>query len=419
MSDKIQAVHAHEILDSRGNPTVSVSVLLSDGKSAHASVPSGASTGIHEALELRDGDHHRYRGQGVTKAVRNVNTKIAASLRGMKVHNQRQIDETMIMLDGTVNKKKLGANAILGVSLACAHAAAKNKRMPLYAYLRWTYDLKYKNYKLPTPLMNVLNGGVHADNSLDMQEFMIIPHAFKSFTRKTQAGSEIFHALGDILHQKKLNTAVGNEGGYAPNMRRNEQALELVMQAIKKAGYKPGQEVSIGLDIAASEFYNEDKNRYELKTDRRKVNAADLIELVADWAKRYPLISVEDGLDQDAWEDWQIMTKLLGKKMMLVGDDLFVTQVDRLQRGIDQKAANAILIKLNQVGSLSETIDTILLAQQNKYKVVVSHRSGETCDTTIADLAVAVNAEYIKTGSLSRSERLAKYNRLLEIEEEL
>ncbi len=419
MSDKIQAVHAHEILDSRGNPTLSVSVLLSDGKSAHASVPSGASTGIHEALELRDGDHYRYRGQGVLKAVRNVNTKISKALRGMHVREQRQIDETMIMLDGTLNKKKLGANAILGVSLACAHAAAKNKRMPLYAYLRWTFDLKYKNYKLPTPLMNVLNGGVHADNSLDMQEFMIIPHAFKTFTRKAQAGSEIFHALGDILHQKKLNTAVGNEGGYAPNMRRNEQALELVVQAIKKAGYKPGKEVSIGLDIAASEFYNEGKKRYDLKTDRRKVNAADLIALVADWGKRYPITVVEDGLDQDAWEDWQIMTKLLGKKMILVGDDLFVTQVDRLQQGIDQKAANAILIKLNQVGSLSETIDTILLAQRNKYKVVVSHRSGETCDTTIADLAVAVNAEYIKTGSLSRSERLAKYNRLLEIEEEL
>jgi len=419
MSDKIQAVHAHEILDSRGNPTVSVSVLLADGKSAHASVPSGASTGIHEALELRDGDHHRYRGQGVTKAVKNVNTKISKALRGMHVREQRKIDDTMIMMDGTLNKKKLGANAILGVSLACAHAAAKNKRMPLYAYLRWTYDLKYKNYKLPTPLMNVLNGGVHADNSLDMQEFMIIPHAFKTFTRKAQAGSEIFHALGDILHAKKLNTAVGNEGGYAPNMRRNEQALELIMQAIKKAGYKPGKEISIGLDIAASEFYDERKKRYNLATDRRKVNAADLIALIADWGKRYPIITVEDGLDQDAWEDWKMMNKLLGKKMMLVGDDLFVTQVDRLQRGIDEKAANAILIKLNQVGSLSETIDTILRAQQNKYKVVVSHRSGETCDTTIADLAVAVNAEYIKTGSLSRSERLAKYNRLLEIEEEL
>lgn len=419
MSDKIQAVHAHEILDSRGNPTLSVSVLLADGKSAHASVPSGASTGIHEALELRDNDHHRYRGQGVLKATRNVNTKIAKALYGMHAREQRKIDETMIMLDGTLNKKKLGANAILGVSLACAHAAAKNKRMPLYSYLRWTFDLKYQNYKLPVPLMNVLNGGVHADNSLDMQEFMIIPHAFKSFSRKVQAGSEIFHALGDILHQKKLNTAVGNEGGYAPNMRRNEQALEFIMQAIKKAGYKPGKEVSIGLDIAASEFYNENKKRYDLKTDRCKVNAADLIALVADWGKRYPITVVEDGLNQDAWEDWQMMTKLLGKKMILVGDDLFVTQVDRLQQGIDQKVANAILIKLNQVGSLSETIDTILLAQRNKYKVVVSHRSGETCDTTISDLAVAVNAEHIKTGSLSRSERLAKYNRLLEIEEEL
>ncbi len=419
MSHTIETIHAHEILDSRGNPTLNVSVLLKNGKTGHASVPSGASTGIHEALELRDGDKKRYRGKGVLKAVRNVNTKIAKSLRGMSVHDQRAIDDRMLVLDGTLNKRRLGANAMLGVSLACARAAARDKKKPLYQYLRWAFDLRFPKYKMPTPLMNVFNGGAHADTNLDMQEFIIIPHGLKSMRRKVQAGAEIFHALGDVLHKAGLDTDVGNEGGYAPNVGKTEQALEYIMKAIKKAGYKPGKQVSLGLDVAAAEFYNEKKQRYELTTDRRKMSAEQLVDLYEDWAKKYPLISVEDGLDQDAWEDWQMMTKRLKKQMMLIGDDLFVTQVDRLQKGIDEKVGNAILIKLNQIGTLSETIDTILLAQANKYKIAVSHRSGETCDTFISDLAVAVNAEYIKTGSLSRSERLAKYNRLMEIEEEL
>ena len=419
MSSVIEYIHAHEILDSRGNPTVNVSVLLKNGKVGRASVPSGASTGTHEALELRDGDKKRYRGKGVLKAVRNVNNKIAKELVGMSVYRQREIDEKMIMLDGTMNKRKLGANAILGVSLACAHAGAKSKKMPLYEYLRWVYDLKYRGYKMPDPLMNVFNGGEHADNNLDMQEFIITPHGFKTFRRKVQTGSEIFHALGDILRKKKMSTAVGNEGGYAPDVGRTEQAIELIMKAIKDAGYKAGKEVSFGLDVAAAEFYRPKNNKYELKADKRTMTAAQLVKLYQTWMKKYPLLTIEDGLDQDAWEDWQMMTEKIGKKSILIGDDLFVTQTDRLQKGIEQKVANAILIKLNQVGSLSETIDTILLAQKNKYKIAVSHRSGETCDTTIADLAVAVNAEYIKTGSLSRSERLAKYNRLMEIEEEI
>ena len=419
MSSAIEHIHAHEILDSRGNPTLNVSVLLKNGKIGRASVPSGASTGTHEALELRDGDKKRYRGKGVLKAVRNVNTKIAKELRGMSVLHQREIDQKMIMLDGTLNKKKLGANAILGVSLACAHAGAKSKKMPLYEYIRWAYDLQYRNYQQPTPLMNVFNGGAHADTNLDMQEFIIIPHGIKTQHRRVQAGAEIFHALGDVLRKAGLDTDVGNEGGYAPDVGKTEQALEYIMKAIKKAGYTPGKQISLGLDVAASEFYNIKKNRYDLSTDRRKLSADGMTDLYEAWMKKYPLLSIEDGLDQDAWPDWQEQTKRIGKKVILIGDDLFVTQSERLQQGIDQKVANAILIKLNQVGSLSETIDTILLAQANKYKIAVSHRSGETCDTTIADLAVAVNAEYIKTGSLSRSERLAKYNRLMEIEEEL
>ncbi len=419
MSDKIEAIHAHEILDSRGNPTLAVSVMLANGKTGHASVPSGASTGVHEALELRDGDKKRYQGKGVLKAVRNVNTKIAEALRGVRIEEQRVIDERMLVLDGTMNKRRLGANAILGVSLACARAGAKNKRLPLYSYLRWVFDLNYKNYKMPVPLMNVFNGGVHASTNLDMQEFIIIPHAFRSLRRKVRAGSEIFHALGDVLKKEGLDTDVGNEGGYAPDVGKTEQALEYIMKAIKKAGYKSGREVSLGIDVAASEFYNEKKNRYELSTDKRKLSAEGMVDLFETWTKKYPLVSIEDGLAEDDWDNWKMMTKRLGKKVMIIGDDLFVTQVDRLQKGIDEKSANAILIKLNQVGSLSETIDTIQKAQHNKFKVIVSHRSGETCDTTIADLSVAVNAEYIKTGSLSRSERLAKYNRLTEIEEEL
>lgn len=419
MREKIDVIHAHEILDSRGNPTVNVTVLLANGTRGSASVPSGASTGVHEALELRDGDPKRYRGLGVRKAVNNVNTKIAKALRGKNVYDLRAVDDVMRILDGTVNKHKLGANAILGVSLACAHAGARRRDVPLYEHLRDVYGLAYSNYRLPTPFMNVFNGGRHADTNLDMQEFIIIPHGFKRYSRKLQAGSEIFHALGDVLHEDGLDTDVGNEGGYAPNVGKTESALEYLARAVKRAKYKVGTEVGFGIDVAASEFFDAKKEKYVLKTDRRNMQEDEMIELYGKWAKKYPLLSVEDGLDQDAWDGWQRMTKTLGKKMLLVGDDLFVTNVERVQMGIERKVANAVLIKPNQIGSLSETIDTILLGQKHGYKIVISHRSGETADTTIADLSVAVNAEYIKTGAPSRSERLAKYNRLLEIEEEL
>lgn len=419
MKGKIDIVHAHEILDSRGNPTLNVTVVLKNGSRGSASVPSGASTGIHEALELRDGDMSRYRGKGVLKAVNNVNTKIAKALRGMDAINLKGIDDAMRILDGTVNKHKLGANAILGVSMACAHAGARRRRRPLYAHLRDIYGFKQKTFKLPIPLMNVFNGGSHADTNLDMQEFIVIPHAFKKFSRKLQAGTEIFHALGTVLKKDGLDTDVGNEGGYAPNVGKTEQALEYLMKAIRKAKYKPGKEIGLGIDVAASEFYDAKKNKYILKTDRRKLTATEMTDLLESWNKKYPLISIEDPLDQDAWDDWTEFTRRLGKKMMVIGDDFYVTNVDRLRKGIEMKATNAILIKMNQIGTMSETMETIMLAQANKQKIVISHRSGETADTTLSDLAVAVNAEYVKTGAPSRSERLAKYNRFLEIEEEL
>lgn len=416
---KIDLVHAHEILDSRGNPTIAVTVMLSNGVRGHAQVPSGASTGVHEALELRDGDAKRYRGLGVLKAVRNVNEKIGPVVRGMNINDLSAIDDVMRVLDGTKNKRRLGANAILGVSLACAHAGARGSQIPLYQHLRNVYDIELTDYKLPTPLMNVFNGGAHADTNLDMQEFIIIPFAFKTFARKLQAGSEIFHALGDVLRADGLDTDVGNEGGYAPDVGKTEQALEYLMKAIKKAHYKPGKQVGLGIDVAASEFYDAKTGKYVLKTDRRKMTAKEMIDLLDGWNKTYPLLSIEDPLDQDAWEDWAAFTKRLGKRMMVIGDDFYVTNVERLQKGIDMDASNAILIKPNQIGTLSETIHTIAKAKEVGMKVVISHRSGETTDTTIADLAVAVNAEFIKTGAPSRSERLAKYNRLLEIEEEL
>lgn len=419
MSDKIDQIHAHEILDSRGNPTVAVSVLTRNGVLGSASVPSGASTGSHEALELRDGDKKRYGGKGVKKACRNVNMRIAPKLRGMRVTDQREIDDLMIKLDGTVNKKRLGANAILGVSLAVAHAAAKSKGMPLYAYLRWTYDIMDENWKMPVPLMNIFNGGSHADTNLDIQEFIIAPTGIRKFRERVRAGSEIFHALGDILHKEGLDTDVGNEGGYAPDVGHTEDALKYIMQAIKKAGYTPGKQIRLGLDVAANEFYNEKKDRYVMRTDKRKMTDEEMIELIEDWVDRYPFVSIEDGLQEDKWDEWEEMTKRLGKKVYLIGDDLFVTNPNRLQQGIDRNVGNAILIKFNQIGTLSETIQTIQLAQANGYKVVISHRSGETSDTTLADLAVAVNADFVKTGAPSRSERLVKYNRLMEIEEEL
>lgn len=415
---KIKDVRAREILDSRGNPTVSVKVTLSDGTVATASVPSGASTGVHEALELRDGDKKRYGGAGVLKAVRNVNTKINPLLKGMDVTKQRKLDEAMLALDGTENKSKLGANAILGVSLACARAAATAKKKPLYQYLRSTYRIKEKSFKLPLPMMNVLNGGRHADFAIDFQECIIIPKMTR-FSERVRAGSEIFHELAKSLKKRGFVTSVGDEGGYAPHLKSNEQAFQLIMEAIRAAGYKPGRDIAIGSDVAASEFYNKDKKRYELKVDKKSMTAAQMDALYARWLKKYPFLTLEDGLDEDDWENWVHHTKRLGKKLVLVGDDLFVTNVKRLQRGIDENVANAILIKVNQIGSLSETMDTIMLAKKNKYQIAVSHRSGETADTFIADLAVSTNAEFIKTGSLSRSERLEKYNRLMEIEDEL
>lgn len=418
MSHLIESIHAHEILDSRGNPTVDVTVLLNDGTIGRASVPSGASTGVHEALELRDGDKKRYGGLGVLKAVANIKKVIAPALRGMDVTRQRELDAKMIDLDGTKNKSKLGANAILGVSLACAHAAAKAKQMPLYAYLRDVFELKHEGYRLPIPTMNILNGGAHSGWILDFQEFMVVPQQ-KLFRERVRCGSEIFHALGSILKKLKFATTVGDEGGYSVPLKHNEDAFKLIVKAIKAAGYKPGKDVFLAMDPAVSEIYDAKKKIYELKVDKKKLTSAQMIKMWQTWLKKYPIISLEDGLAEDDWEGWEKLTDALGKKADLVGDDLFVTNVERLREGIDRGVGNAILIKVNQIGSLSETIAAINLAQQNGYAVSVSHRSGETPDTTIADLAVAVNAEYIKTGSLSRSERLAKYNRLMEIEEEL
>ncbi len=419
MSDVIEHIHAHEILDSRGNPTVAVSVLTKNGALGQASVPSGASTGAHEAHELRDGDANRYGGLGVRKAVRNIHQKITPAIRGMKVSAQREIDAAMIELDGTKNKSRLGANAILGVSLAVASAGARSKKMPLYAYIRWVFDIVEESWRLPVPLMNILNGGRHADTNLDIQEYIIAPVGIRTFREKVRAGSEIFHALGDILRADKIDTDVGNEGGYAPNLGTTEDALVYIMKAIRKAKYSPGRQIRLGLDVAASEFYDEKKDRYIMRTDRKKMTDEEMIELLESWVSRYPFLSIEDGLAEDKWSGWEELTRRLGKKIYLIGDDLFVTNKTRLQEGIERKVANAILIKPNQIGSLSETIDTIMLAKAHKYKIAVSHRSGETTDTSIADLAVAVNAEFIKTGAPSRSERLAKYNRLMEIEEEL
>ncbi|MAF13349.1 MAG: phosphopyruvate hydratase [Parcubacteria group bacterium] len=415
---KIKSVKAMEILGSRGNPTVRAYVTLDNGITGVASVPSGASTGVHEALELRDGDKKRYYGKGVLKAVENVNKIIAPALKGLDPNSQRKIDKIMLELDGTENKSKLGANAILAVSLANVHAAAEANDLPLYKHIRKVFNLKYQGYKLPIPTMNVINGGAHADWTLDIQEFMIVPLQAK-FKERLRCGSEIFHALGKILKTKGFNTLKGDEGGYAPALAGNEKAFQVIMQAIKKAKYIPGRQVKIAIDAAASEFYDDQEKIYDMKADKKKRTAEEMIELEKQWIEKYPMISLEDGLDEDDWENWISLTKVLGKKTVLVGDDLFVTNVKRLRQGIKKKVGNAILIKLNQIGSLTETIDTIKLAKKNKYKTSISHRSGETTDTTIADLAVAVNSEFIKTGSLSRSERVVKYNRLLEIEAEL
>lgn len=413
---KIKKIKAREILDSRGNPTVEVKVILKNGLWAKASVPSGASTGKHEALELRDKNKKRYLGKGVLKAVKNVNQDINYLLKNVDVTKQQDIDKLMIKLDDTENKSRLGANAVLGVSLACARAGAKVMAMPLYRYLRKTYKIHYKSYRLPVAMMNILNGGKHADWALDIQEAMILPKASK-MSKRVQMGSEIFHNLGSLLKKKKMNTFVGDEGGYAVNLKKNEEAFKLILAAIRQSGYKPYKDVDLAIDAAASEFFHKSTRQY--KINGKKISSAKLIDLYKDWLKKYKLISIEDGLAEDEWSEWQVLTKKLGKKCLQVGDDLFVTNSKRLQKGIDMNVANSILIKLNQIGSLTETIATIYLAKMNGYKVIISHRSGETCDNFIADLAVAVNADYIKTGSMSRSERISKYNRLMEIEEEL
>jgi len=414
--DKIKNIRGREILDSRGNPTVEVDVLLENGILGRAAVPSGASTGEHEALELRDGDRKRYSGKGVLKAVKNVNEIIAPKLIGKNVTKQEEIDRLMIDLDGTENKERLGANAILGVSLAVVKAGAMALKMPLYQYIKEVYGLRFTVYSLPVPMMNVINGGKHADNNVDFQEFMIVPLG-KSFREALRIGAEVFHNLRKVLKEKGYSTAVGDEGGFAPDLRSNEEAIQVILEGIKRTGYKAGEDVALALDPAASEFYKDGK--YILASEKKNLSASEMVDFYKDWVDKYPILSIEDGLAQDDWEGWKEMTLKLGKKIQIVGDDLFVTNPRRLKRGIEEGIANSILIKLNQIGTLTETVETIKMAKEAGYTTVISHRSGETEDTTIADVAVAVNAGQIKTGSCSRSERIAKYNQLLRIEEEL
>lgn len=406
---------AREVLDSRGNPTVEAKVILDNGFVGSAKVPSGASTGSHEAVELRDGGK-RYGGKGVLRAVKNVLTEIAPALKGMEIDKIRAIDARMIELDGTKNKAKLGANAILAVSLAATRAGAAAYNLPLYQYIRHAFRIPEKGYRMPVATMNILNGGRHADNGLSIQEFMIIPR-HKLFRERVRMGSQIFHALANILSQKGYATSVGDEGGFAPALLNNERALQLIMEAIKYTGWEPGKNVFLGLDLAASEFHRH--GVYYFVGPKQGWRPQKMIDVLSQWVKKYPLLSIEDPLSEDDWENWQLLTKELGKKVTVVGDDLFVTNPERLQQGIDTNVGNAILIKPNQIGTLSETIDTIMLAKENGYQTSVSHRSGETSDTFIADLSVAVNSEFIKTGSMSRSERVEKYNRLMEIELEL
>lgn len=409
----IEAVQAREILDSRGNPTVEVDVILGNGVIGRAAVPSGASTGVHEAVELRDGDKSRYLGKGVIQAVKNVNEIIGPELEGMVVSEQADIDKLMIELDGTENKSKIGANAILGVSLACAKAAAEAHGLPLYRYIGGTNAVE-----LPVPMMNILNGGEHADNNVDIQEFMIMPVGADCFREALRIGAEVFHSLKAVLKGKGLNTAVGDEGGFAPNLGSNEEALQVIIEAVEKAGYKPGKDVKIALDAASSEFMKGDN--YFLGAEKNPEKTPEqLIEFYADLCSKYPIVSIEDGLDQDDWASWKKLTDALGENVQLVGDDLFVTNSKRLKQGIEQGIGNSILIKVNQIGTLTETLEAIEMAKRAGYTCVISHRSGETEDSTIADIAVATNAGQIKTGSLSRSDRIAKYNQLLRIEEEL
>ncbi|MEQ8155584.1 MAG: phosphopyruvate hydratase [Clostridiaceae bacterium] len=409
---EIVDVIGRQILDSRSFPTVEVEVVLEDGTTGRAAVPSGASTGIYEAVELRDGDKLVYNGKGVLKAVGNVNEEIATELIGMNVFDQTYIDKTLITLDGTENKGKLGANAILGVSLAVAQAAANYLGIPLYQYIGGV------NAKvLPVPMMNIINGGSHADNSVDLQEFMIMPAGAESFSEAVRISSEVYHALKKILNDKNYSTGVGDEGGFAPNLKSNEEALQVIIEAIQKAGYEAGKDVFIAIDAASSEFYKDGK--YVLQHEGKTLTAAELVDFYANWVEKYPIISIEDGVAEEDWEGWKILTDRLGGKIQLVGDDLFVTNTSRLSTGIEKGVANSILIKLNQIGTLTETLNAIEMANRAGYTAVVSHRSGETEDTTIADLVVAVNAGQIKTGAPARSERVAKYNQLLRIEEEL
>ena len=411
----IRSIHAREILDSRGNPTVEVDVRLQDGALGRAEVPSGASTGEHEAWELRDGDKKRFGGKGVLKAVANVNNKIAAAINGMNVHDQGTIDKKLIELDGSPNKKNLGANAILGVSLAVAHAAAAAEGTPLFRYLGGK-DARV----LPVPMMNILNGGAHSDAPIDFQEFMIMARGAPSFSEALRYGAEVFHALKGVLKDRGLSTAIGDEGGFAPNLKSAEDALETIIKAIGKAGYKPGEQIFIALDPASSEFFDAKRNAYVFKkSDGSQKSADELVEYYAHLCAKFPIVSIEDGCAENDWDGWKKLTKRLGNKIQLVGDDLFVTNVEFLKKGIEQHVANSILIKVNQIGTLTETLATIDLAKKNNYTSVISHRSGETEDTTIADIAVATNAGQIKTGSLCRTDRVAKYNQLLRIAEEL
>ena len=408
----IELVYAREVLDSRGNPTVEVEVALESGAVGRAIVPSGASTGAFEAVELRDGDKGRYIGKGVEKAVANVNEIIAPELEGMDAFDQPAIDALMIELDGTHNKGKLGANAILGVSMAVARAAAEELGLPLFQYIGGV-----NAKQLPVPMMNILNGGEHADNSVDVQEFMILPVGAKSFREGLRMGAEVFHSLKKVLSERGLACGVGDEGGFAPNLGSNREALELIVEAIEKAGYKPGDDVRLGLDVAATEMYDKETKLYDLKHEGKKLTAEQMVDLYEEWVNNFPIVTIEDGLDEEDWDGWKVLTDRLGKKVQLVGDDLFVTNTERLERGIEVGVANSILIKVNQIGTITETLDAIEMAKRAGYTAVISHRSGETEDTTIADLAVAVNAGQIKTGAPSRTDRVAKYNQLLRIEE--
>jgi enolase len=411
---EIQNIVARQILDSRGNPTVEVEVWTSSGKMARAAVPSGASTGRHEAVELRDGDKSRFLGKEVRRAVENVNSTIAEELMGFSVFEQSLIDHIMIDLDGTDNKANLGANAILGVSLAVARVAAMEANLPLYKYIGGVGACT-----LPVPMMNILNGGSHADNAIDVQEFMVMPVNAPTFSEGLRMGTEIFHTLKGVLQKKGFSTNVGDEGGFAPNLSSNHAAIEVVIEAIEKAGYRPGEDVFIALDAASTEFYDPKTGLYHLQSTGDKLTSSEMVDFWADWAKKYPILSIEDGMSEDDWDGWKGMTDKIGEKVQIVGDDLFVTNIERLKQGVEQGIGNSILVKVNQIGTLTETIDTVNYAHKHAYKSVISHRSGETEDTFIADLAVALNSGQIKTGSASRSDRMAKYNQLLRIEEEL